>query len=133
LRSPTSTAPISKPPNCPYKRSAAAYVWFDTDTHDSLLEAAEFVRTIEHRQGGKIACLQETAWRMGYIATEDLLRAAKSGHGACLRGIALIMLVHGFATLSILALATHRRLAASWSTIRHLSAYRVTDGGSFLS
>jgi glucose-1-phosphate thymidylyltransferase len=68
------------------------YAWFDTGTHDSLLEAAEFVRTIEHRQGWKIACLEEIAWRMGYISTDDLLREAarfdKNGYGTYLRNVA---------------------------------------------
>lgn len=56
------------------------YAWLDTGTHDSLLEAAEFVRTIEHRQGVKIACPEEIAIHAGYV-TADRIRAAESALG----------------------------------------------------
>ena len=48
--------------------------WLDTGTHDSLLEASTFVQVLEHRQGEQIACIEEIAWRMGYIERDDLLR-----------------------------------------------------------
>ena len=53
------------------------YAWFDTGTHEDLLEAAEFVRTIEMRQGLKIACIEEVAYHMGYIDAERVLAAAR--------------------------------------------------------
>ncbi len=52
------------------------FAWFDAGTPDSLLETAEFVRTVEHRQGLPIACLEEIAWRMGFIDRAQLQRLA---------------------------------------------------------
>jgi len=51
--------------------------WLDTGTHDSLLEATNFVEAVENRQGLKVSCLEEIAWRMGYISREALLEAGK--------------------------------------------------------
>jgi len=51
--------------------------WLDTGTHDSLLEATNFVEAVENRQGLKVSCLEEIAWRMGYISREALLDAGK--------------------------------------------------------
>ncbi len=63
--------------------------WLDTGTHDSLLDAAQFVHVIENRQGLKIACLEEIAWRKGWIdraAVEgNIARLGKSSYGAYLR------------------------------------------------
>lgn len=52
------------------------YAWLDTGTHDSLLEAGEFVRTLQHRQGVQIACLEEIAFEQGFIDAEQALRRA---------------------------------------------------------
>ena len=65
--------------------------WLDTGTHNSLLDAANFIRVVEQRQGLKIACPEEIAYRMGYISAEELLALAKplakSGYGIYLENL----------------------------------------------
>lgn len=53
------------------------YAWLDTGTHESLLEASQFIQTIENRQGLKVACIEEIAYEMGYISKEKLLELAQ--------------------------------------------------------
>jgi len=53
------------------------FAWLDTGTHESLLEASNFIQTIENRQGLKVACIEEIAYEMGYIKKEDLIKLAQ--------------------------------------------------------
>ena len=73
------------------ERLGRGFAWLDTGTHESLLQASEFVRTIEERQGIKIACIEEIAFNMGYINDEQLSRLAqpllKSWYGNYLIGV----------------------------------------------
>jgi len=74
------------------QRMGRGYAWLDTGTHESLLEASEFVRAVEHRQGLKIACLEEIAYNNGWISKDQLLaRGAvmrNSPYGEYLIGLA---------------------------------------------
>jgi glucose-1-phosphate thymidylyltransferase len=77
------------------QRMARGTAWLDTGTHDSLLEAAHFIQTLEKRQGLKVGCPEEIAWRLGWIDSAALARLAlplkKSGYGSYL----LELLEHG--------------------------------------
>ncbi|QUQ70568.1 glucose-1-phosphate thymidylyltransferase RfbA [Kutzneria sp. CA-103260] len=69
------------------------FAWLDTGTHDSLLEAGQFVQVLEHRQGVRIACLEEIALRMGYIDADSCYalgqKLAKSGYGQYVMDVAV--------------------------------------------
>jgi glucose-1-phosphate thymidylyltransferase len=73
------------------ERMGRGYAWLDTGTHDSLLEAGQFIATLEKRQGFKVACPEEIAWRNGWINDEKLVALAKplekSGYGTYLMSL----------------------------------------------
>ncbi|MDH4872486.1 glucose-1-phosphate thymidylyltransferase RfbA [Pseudomonas sp. BN515] len=60
------------------ERFGRGFAWLDTGTHDSLLDASQYVQTIEHRQGLKVACLEEIAFQNGWITKDKLLERAKA-------------------------------------------------------
>ncbi|HKS13028.1 MAG TPA: glucose-1-phosphate thymidylyltransferase RfbA [Pseudomonas sp.] len=74
------------------ERFGRGFAWLDTGTHDSLLEASQYVQTIEHRQGLKVACLEEIAYQKHWISREQLLAKArdlhKTGYGQYLQKLA---------------------------------------------
>ena len=67
------------------------YAWLDTGTHDSLLEAGQFVQTLEHRQGLKIACLEEIAFEQGWLSSEEISKLGdqliKTSYGQYLKNL----------------------------------------------
>lgn len=73
------------------ERMGRGYAWLDTGTHDSLLEASEFVRTLQHRQGIQLACLEEIAWHQGWIDDATLRQCgenlSKTNYGRYLLGL----------------------------------------------
>ena len=74
------------------ERFGRGFAWLDTGTHDSLLDASQYVQTIEHRQGLKFACLEEIAFQQGWISREQLMAQAKAlgktGYGQYLAKLA---------------------------------------------
>jgi glucose-1-phosphate thymidylyltransferase len=56
------------------------FAWFDTGTHESLMDAGQFVQTVEQRQGFKVACLEEIAFNNGWMSGEQLLDKAETLH-----------------------------------------------------
>jgi glucose-1-phosphate thymidylyltransferase len=74
------------------EKLARGIAWLDTGTHDALMQASNFIHAIEERQGLMVACLEEIAYRMGYISADDVVRLAR-GMGASTYGQYLLRVV----------------------------------------
>ena len=87
-RSPTSTGAYLERGPAAGRGAPRGTAWLDTGTFDSLNDASNFIRTLEHRQGLKIGCPEEVAWRQGFLTDDELPQRAtalaKSGYGAYL-------------------------------------------------
>ena len=74
------------------ERLGRGFAWFDSGTHRSLLEASEFIATLEHRQGLKVACLEEIGFRQGFLSHDELVKSAerlsKTSYGSYLLEVA---------------------------------------------
>ena len=78
IRNYHSKSSISKSGNLKVEVMGRGYAWLDTGTHDSLIDASNYIRTIESRQGLKIACLEVIACKMGYINKQQLLQLGRT-------------------------------------------------------
>jgi glucose-1-phosphate thymidylyltransferase len=76
------------------ERLPRGVAWLDTGTHDSLMQAANYIHAVEERQGLMVACLEEIAYRMGYITSDDVERLAR-GMGSSAYGQYLLGLLDG--------------------------------------
>ena len=77
------------------EKMGRGYAWFDTGTHDSLIDAANFVRTLELRQGLKIACPEEIAFDQGYISAGEVAHLANTRYAKTRYGDYLISVLDG--------------------------------------
>src|SRR5205823_4469244 len=76
------------------EKLARGIAWLDTGTHDSLMQAANYIHAIEERQGLMVACLEEIAFRMGYITAADLARLARGMESSAYGQYLLRLLEH---------------------------------------